>query len=401
MRPEPHLKITGTNAGPENRPLILLIDDDPAQRTLGQAMLLRWNYRVVLAKDGHEGHRRAVALRPDAIVLDVKMPGLDGYTLCREIRADPDICHTPVIVATGLEDTELVERGFNAGATDFVVKPISWPLFAHRMKFILRVSAMERELRLAKQAAENVSNAKSRFIANVSHELRTPLNSIIGFTEMLNQRVHGNLGNPKYDSYAEVIHESGLHLLNIINDILEIAKCEAGTVTLSESELSLPEIADAAMRQVTPRAQQCGVSLINEVSAHTPWIRGDELRFRQILLNLIANAVKFNREGGEVRVAAAINQDDGLDITVTDTGIGIAEADIVRIKEPFQQAGTEISHRFEGAGLGVAIANEMAKLHGAQLEYSSRLGQGTTVTLSMPSERVLTADVSRDNVRIA
>lgn len=376
----------------------MLVDDDPTQRILGQEYLLRWNYRVVIAKDGREGLQRARSLRPDLMILDVKMPHMDGYSLCREIRNDPDIGHIPIIIATGLDDTDSIERGFDAGATDFVTKPITWPLFAHRLKFILRVNRMENELREAKREAELVSNAKSRFIANVSHELRTPLNSIIGFSEMLNNEVHGSLEIPEYANYSNVIHESGLHLLDIINDILEIAKCEAGTVTLKESEVCVSEIVDAALRQLTPRAQQSSIRLINDVPMDIPLIHADELRFRQILLNLMTNAVKFNRKDGEVRVGTTFDADGDLIISVTDTGVGIAETDIVRIMQPFQQAGERLAQSFEGAGLGVAIASEFSKLHGADLRYSSRLGEGTTVSLIVPRSRVLPASRAGSSV---
>jgi signal transduction histidine kinase len=247
----------------------------------------------------------------------------------------------------------------------------------------------ERSLLAAKEQAEHASRAKSTFLAQMSHELRTPLNAVIGFSEVLHQEMLGPLGNPRYREYAGDIAESGRHLLAVINDILDVAKFEAGRLTLQESRISLAEIIQSSLRMLHERAEAADIVLDHVIPNALPAIRGDRSKLKQILLNLLSNALKFTPSGGRVTVAAACERDGGLSVSVRDTGIGIAAHDIPQALEPFTQVGSSPQIRQQGTGLGLPLAKAFTQLHGGALTIESTPGNGTCVTFRLPPERIL------------
>ena len=242
------------------------------------------------------------------------------------------------------------------------------------------------ELNEAKIAAERLSRAKSEFLANMSHELRTPLNAIIGFAEIMKDaRLSGARPNVEY---ATDIHQSGLHLLNIINDVLDMAKIEAGRVELDEEIFVLDDEVAGALRMVSARAEDRDLVIESHIEPGLPPIHADRRMIKQILLNLLSNAVKFTPSGGRVEVAARRAADGGMAITVADTGIGIAERDLERVLQPFAQVDSGLARRYEGTGLGLPICKALAELHGGTVTIASTLGRGTTVTVHIAAERV-------------
>jgi len=233
------------------------------------------------------------------------------------------------------------------------------------------------------------SRAKSAFLAGMSHELRTPLNAIIGFSEMIRDAVMGPL-DVRYRGYGGDIHESGRHLLDIINDILDISKIEGGRLELREETLSVGETAEACRRIVAAMADAAGVSLAIEIPGSLPCVRADRLRFQQILLNLMSNAVKFTPSGGRVSVSAAIEA-AGAVIVVADTGIGMKAEEIPIALEPFRQIDGALSRRFDGTGLGLPLARALVELHGGRLDIESAPGAGTVARIHLPLERMTDA----------
>ena len=243
---------------------------------------------------------------------------------------------------------------------------------------------IEHELRTARDLAEAASQAKSGFLANMSHELRTPLNAIIGFSEVISSALFGPL-DARYRDYAQDINGSGHHLLRIINDLLDLSKVEAGRLELQDSRVSISAIFDTCRRMVSDRAAATGVSL--DFQATDLEVSADELRLEQVLLNLVSNAVKFTPKGGDVAVSALLGDSGAIEITVADTGIGMAAEDIPRALQPFGQIDNSLARPYGGTGLGLPLALRLVELHGGAMTIESTLGRGTAVTLTLPSER--------------
>jgi signal transduction histidine kinase/PAS domain-containing protein len=247
--------------------------------------------------------------------------------------------------------------------------------------------AAERALVAAKEAAEEASRAKTTFLATMSHELRTPLNAIIGFSEIMRDELLGPLGKAQYKTYAEDICQSGGHLLSLINDLLDLSKAGAGKIDLAEEEIEPRNLIESCLRLVETRARRNNVQIYNLVGNPLPRIYADRRRLKQILLNLLANAVKFTPAHGSITVRTRQDM-QGFHIEVADTGVGIAAEDIPKVMLPFGQVDSVISRRAEGVGLGLPLSKVLAELHGGRLAIESQLGKGTTVALVLPPARV-------------
>jgi PAS domain S-box-containing protein len=243
-------------------------------------------------------------------------------------------------------------------------------------------------LREARDQATAASRSKSEFLANMSHELRTPLNAIIGFSEALERELFGPVGSPRYREYAEDIHDSGVHLLNLINDILDLSKIEAGHFKLHEDEADLDAVVASACRIVRHRAQQAAITIETALPSPAVGLVADERALKQILINLISNAVKFSEDRSTVRIEAVV-RGEGLRIAVIDQGIGIAAEDIPKALAPFTQIDGTLSRAHEGTGLGLPLAKHLTELHGGELIIESEPGVGTAVYVDLPASRLV------------
>ncbi len=245
-------------------------------------------------------------------------------------------------------------------------------------------------IKMANLELAAASRAKSEFLANMSHELRTPLNAIIGFSELMLAAGSGIAGE-KYEEYLNLIHGSGRHLLDIINDVLDLAKVEAGKMSLSEESVDLGQITASCLRLVSSNTEDERIDLRSEIPDNLPPLKGDRRKIKQILINLLSNAVKFTPVGGQIRVTARINENGELALAVSDTGEGIPPESLNDVLSPFRQADSGLNRRFDGIGLGLPLSKAMAELHGGTLELESEVGAGTTVTVTFPAERLETA----------
>jgi hypothetical protein len=250
---------------------------------------------------------------------------------------------------------------------------------------VTELKRYEQTLQQKNVELEDASRMKSEFLANMSHELRTPLNAIIGFSEVLLERLFGDV-NEKQADYLQDIHSSGRHLLNLINDILDLSKIEAGRMELEPSTFDLPSAIANAMALIRERAQRHGIALEMDVDAELGDVVADERKLKQILLNLLSNAVKFTPDGGRIDVRA--RQDESfVRIAVADTGVGIAQEDQEAVFEEFRQVGSNYTSKQEGTGLGLALTRRFVELHGGTIGVESEPGQGSTFTFTLPRTR--------------
>jgi len=257
--------------------------------------------------------------------------------------------------------------------------------FADQAVIAIQNARLVGEIRDKSQQLEVANKHKSEFLANMSHELRTPLNAIIGFSEVLLERMFGEL-NEKQDDYLKDIHSSGRHLLTLINDILDLSKIEAGRMELEPSTFDLASALSNAMTLVRERAQRHGITLEQQVDPQLGEVTADERKFKQILVNLLSNAVKFTPDGGRIDVNAR-REEDNVVIAVHDTGIGIAAQDQAAVFEEFRQVGRDYTNKQEGTGLGLTLTKKFVELHGGRIWLDSEPGKGSTFTFTIPVKR--------------
>ncbi len=272
-------------------------------------------------------------------------------------------------------------------------------IFAHKAELII-AKQHDSNIELAAQAAsaEAESRNKSLFLANISHELRTPLNAIIGFSEFIKNETSGPIENPQYAEYIKDIHSSGVHLLSLINDILDYSKAEAGKLEMLAEEVDITKVIRNSVRLVSPRADEAKVRLTEDVPKEHFILKTDAKKLKQVMLNLLSNAVKFTPAGGTVKTTIWRNlADDSIMVEVRDSGIGIAPKDISRAMAPFGQVDNALSRKYEGTGLGLPLTRKFVELMGGQFSIQSEVNVGTTVTFSLPKVPPEPKDVRRND----
>jgi signal transduction histidine kinase len=240
----------------------------------------------------------------------------------------------------------------------------------------------------AKERAEIANRVKTEFLANMSHELRTPLNAIIGFSDVMLSGLFGGMES-RYQEYIENIRDSGSHLLAVINDILDVSRIEAGRMELRPERIAVKDLLDSAMRLIRDRATEAGLSLIQRGDKNPPDLVIDSQRIKQVLLNILSNAVKFTPAGGKVTIEVSVHQNGEMIMTIEDTGIGMTEEGIQTALTPFGQVDSKLARRFEGTGLGLPLTKSFVELHGGKLHIRSVPDQGTTVSIHFPADRLV------------
>jgi len=377
-------------AGDDHSASILIVDDDDIVRQIMRAELEADGFVVSEAADGVEACEICWSSAPDLIIADVLMPRMDGFTLCRELRSNPLSEFVPILQATGLDDLESIEKAYQAGATDFICKPLNWSILKHRIRYMLRSARASEDLRknqqaliAAKDAAEGANRTKSEFLANMSHELRTPLNAIIGFSTVMRDGMFGPMPE-KYAEYAGMVCDSGTHLLGVIGDILDLAKAESNTIELREESVDIVRVVSLASTVIQDMAAKAGIRFSATVTPPLPEVRADPIRLQQILINLLGNAVKFTTAGGDAALLVEKGPDGWIEFRIADTGIGIPQEKIELAMAPFGQVDTGLARKFEGTGLGLPLSKRLVEMQGGTFAIDSEPGCGTTVTVRFP-----------------
>lgn len=267
-------------------------------------------------------------------------------------------------------------------------------------KSVEHAEVRTRQFERARAAAEEANRAKTAFLANASHEIRTPLNAIMGFAEILQQEMLGPLGNELYREYARDIVQSGQHLMELINDLLDLSKAEANRLELLESMVDVRRVCVGCVRLMSERAMRARVDITCALTEDLPPLRADERKLRQMLLNLLSNAVKFTPPDGRITLAGGLGTGGELSLDVNDNGIGMSPAELEKALEPWGQVDTALNRRLVGTGLGLPLTKSMIELHGGRLDIASVPGQGTRMSLVFPADRVLAPVVDADSAPI-
>jgi signal transduction histidine kinase len=381
-------------------PGILIVDDDQDFAESLVDLLVAQGYDAQVADDPEAAITMVTSSDVAVVMLDIRLGVTSGVDLMSRLKARrPDlIC----VLMTAHIDTQTAIKALRHGAYDYCDKSCEPSEIYAVLERCFERRQLQEERRTAHQAlrrakeeaeaarslAEAASQAKSEFLATMSHELRTPLNAVIGFSQIMMTETLGPIGSAQYRDYAKDIHDSGVHLLEIINDILDLSKAEAGKLELDEDWVDVRDAVAAACRLIGPRAERAQLSVVERIPANLPPLWADERKLKQILLNLVSNSVKFTPAGGRVEVSAAIEPEEGLSIIVQDTGIGIPAADLDRVLEPFVQVENSLTRSYQGSGLGLPLAAKMMELHSGKLSIASQLGRGTLVRLAFPAERI-------------
>jgi signal transduction histidine kinase len=374
-----------------SRPSVLLCDDTPANLIALEALLSDLDCDLRCASSGNEALKWLLKDEFALLLLDVQMPGMDGYEVARYARENPHTREVPIIFLTATYQTEEnVLRGYGSGAVDFLVKPINQTVLRSKVRVFLdlhvarlRLAETLVELDKARIEAERASRSKSQFVANMSHELKTPLNAIIGFGELLEEGEAGSTLSPKQREFIGHMVSSGKHLVTLMNDILDLSRIEAGRIDLRRESVAVSAVLDAARETVRPLAMKREIALDAEFPPGLPSLEVDPVRITQVLYNLLSNGIKFTPKGGRVRLRAAV-EGQSLLIAVEDTGIGISAADQKRLFREFERIEPAAGPRPEGTGLGLALVKRLVELHGGSVRVSSELGKGSTFVVCLP-----------------
>ncbi|WP_299467112.1 response regulator [uncultured Gimesia sp.] len=360
---------------------ILIVDDSDVVRRILSAALTQDGYELYTAINGEDGRRKVHELKPDIVLLDVEMPVLDGFSVLHEIRANYKVEEVAVIMVTSQNDGKGISRAFDEGAFDYIPKPATDSEIKARVRNALRALQLLREQKTLRREAEAANQSKSAFLANMSHEIRTPMTAILGYTEILELEAKSRQMPELFLDSLDTIKRNGGHLMELINDILDLSKIEAGKLDIESIACSPQKIVEEVLELVQVRAEAKGLKLESAFQFPLPaFFNSDPTRIRQILINLIGNAIKFT-EVGTIRLETELLQSSGeeplIQFTVIDQGIGMSESQMSNLFRPFTQADSSTTRKYGGTGLGLTICKRLAEMLGGDISVISERDKGS------------------------
>jgi len=384
---------------------LLIVDDNPANVALLQKMLKRAGYLNVesmtdsrLAKDMYDKGRH------DLVLLDIRMPHVDGYEVMAQLKEISVDDYAPVLVLTAQTDMETRLKALEAGARDFLNKPVDQAEALNRIRNLLEVRLLHKEvreynarleetvaertldLRRAMEMAQSANTAKSEFLSIISHELRTPLNAIIGFSDIIEKQMFGEISE-QYQDYSGEINISARQLLELINNILDVTNAMSGQTDIEETDIDLAQAIGVVIDGLKQEIADRKIDLTITVDDDLPVLRADRDMIERACRNLLSNSIKFSDVGGVVDITAGLSKFGGVTLTFRDEGCGIDEKDLPKIIVPFGQSDTALNRSTEGAGIGLTLAISFIELHDGVLGIDSQPDVGTTVSVNFPGER--------------
>lgn len=365
---------------------ILVVDDTAANVRLLAGILKIAGYDVVTAQSGPEALDLLAEITPDVVLLDVMMPDMDGFEVCRRIRGLAGNTSLPVVMVTALQEAADRVRALEAGADDFLTKPVDEVEVIARVRSLVRVKRQRDDLERAYADLQRAESMRDSLTAMLVHDLRTPLTSIIGPLEMLGAELTSQL-NAEQKELLTMCTRSGYRLLSLVNDLLDVSKMESGEMTLHRTAVQPADLAADAAQQLTPLAREKGINLVRRIAPNLPPLDADPELLGRVLVNLIGNALKFTPSDGTITVSARHDEQEAAVVfTVHDTGEGIPQEAFGRIFDKFGQVETRQAGRKMSTGLGLTFCKMAVEAHGGRIQVESAVGQGSTFSFTIPYE---------------
>jgi signal transduction histidine kinase len=383
--------------------LILIVDDTLINLDAISTVLSDAGYEIAIATTGERALHHLQRRSPDLILLDVMMPGMDGFETCKRIKADPKSCDIPIIFMTSLTDINSKIQGFQCGAVDYITKPFQeqevLARVSNHLQLRLLTQNLEKQvtqqtasLRIAKEALEKANISKCSFLSTMSKEIRTPINAILQLTTSLQEEIYGKL-NAQQIEELQKIDSNGAYLLSLINNTLKLANIESGQFKPNFAPTAVDDLCRSCLVAIQAQADKKNIILTLNIESQLPKISIDEHQIRQVIINLLSNALKFTSAG---RITLSITKGrltnreniSCLRIAITDTGIGIAPENIKQLFQPFVQIHSPSKEQPEGTGLGLILVKQIVELHGGQVSINSIKAMGSCFTIELPSNEL-------------